>query len=52
MVYSMHAADIDTVLVGGKVLLDQGKLIAADEAEIMAKAVEWSGKIKEGHSHS
>ncbi len=52
MVYSMHAADIDTVLVGGQVLLDQGKLTAADEAEIMAKAVEWSGKIKEVHSHS
>jgi 5-methylthioadenosine/S-adenosylhomocysteine deaminase len=52
IVYSMNAADIDTVLVAGRVILEGRKLVAADEAEIMAKAAAWSGKIKEVHSHS
>jgi len=52
IVYSMNAADIDTVLVGGKVLMEQRNLLAVDEAEIVAKAVQWSKKIKEANSHS
>jgi len=50
--YSMNAADIDTVLVGGKIILEQRNLTTADEAEIMTKAVTWGKKIKEGNSHS
>jgi 5-methylthioadenosine/S-adenosylhomocysteine deaminase len=46
IVYSMNAADIDTVLVGGKVLLEQRDLIAVSDAEILAKAVEWGRKIR------
>ncbi len=52
IVYAMHAADIDTVVVGGKVLLEQRNLSVLDEAEIIAKAVAWGKKIKEGHCHS
>ena len=52
IVYAMNAADIDTVLVGGKVVLEQRNLSTADEAEIIAKAVAWSRKIKEADSHS
>ena len=52
IVYAMNAADIDTVLVGGKVVLEQRNLLTADEAEIIAKAVAWSRKIKEADSHS
>ena len=52
IVYAMNAADIDTVLVGGKVILEQRNLTSLDEAEIVAKAVQWSRKIKEVHSHS
>lgn len=52
IVYSMNAADIDTVLVGGKVILERRILTTIDEAEIMAKAVQWSRNIKEVNSHS
>ncbi|MBI5074612.1 MAG: amidohydrolase [Nitrospirae bacterium] len=52
IVYSMNAADINTVLVAGKIILDQRSLTAVNEAEILAKAEQWGRKIKEGHSHS
>jgi len=52
IVYSMNASDIDTVLVNGKIVLEGRKLMTADEAEIVAKAVQWGKKIQEGHSHS
>lgn len=52
VVYSMNAADIDTVLVGGQVVLEQRRLTTADEAEIMAKAGQWSSDIKRANSHS
>lgn len=52
LVYSMNAADIDTVLVAGRVVIEHGVLTTVDEAEIIAKATVWSGRIREGHSHS
>ena len=47
IVYSMHAADIDTVLVNGSVVVEDKKLLTADEARIMDKSSEWARKIKE-----
>ena len=52
IVYSMHAADIETVLVNGKVVIENRKLTTADEAEIMARAAEWGRKIKEADKHA
>ena len=46
IVYSMNAADIDTVIVNGKVVIDNRRLTTADESEIINKAVEWGKKIK------
>jgi len=46
IVYSMNAADINTVLVNGEIALEGRKLINADEAEILAKAVQWGRKIR------
>jgi len=43
----MHAADIDTVLVNGSVVVEDKKLLTADEARIMDKSSEWARKIKE-----
>jgi 5-methylthioadenosine/S-adenosylhomocysteine deaminase len=43
--YSMKSSDIDTVIVNGRVVVDCGVLTTADEAEIIAKAVEWGRKI-------
>ena len=43
--YSMMASDVETVMVGGKVLLKGGILPGGGEAEIMARAHRWAGKI-------
>ncbi len=52
IVYSMNGADIDTVLVGGKILLDKRTLTSLDESETLAKAGLWAGKIKDGKAGS
>ncbi len=46
IVYSATASDVDTVMVNGKVVISSGKLVTADEAEILHKARLWSEKIK------
>ncbi len=50
IVYSMNPADIETVLVDGRVVLDEGRLTTADEAEVLYKAAEWGRKIKAANS--
>jgi 5-methylthioadenosine/S-adenosylhomocysteine deaminase len=50
IVYSMNASDVETVVVAGRVVLDNRSLTTADESEIMAKAVEWGGKIRKQDS--
>lgn len=51
IVYSMNASDIETVLVNGKVLLNEGKLTTADETEILHKARDWGQKIWSVNAH-
>jgi 5-methylthioadenosine/S-adenosylhomocysteine deaminase len=45
IVYSMNAADIDTVVITGDVVLERRELTTADETEIMKKAFEWGKRI-------
>jgi 5-methylthioadenosine/S-adenosylhomocysteine deaminase len=45
IVYSMNSADVSTVIVNGRVVVDQGRLTTADESGIMCRAVEWGKKI-------
>jgi 5-methylthioadenosine/S-adenosylhomocysteine deaminase len=45
IVYSMKSSDIETVLVNGRIVVDNGRLTTADEAGIIAKAAEWGRKI-------
>jgi len=45
MVYAMRPSDIETVVVNGRILVQDGKLTAADETEIVAKASAWGKKI-------
>ncbi len=52
MVYSLHAADVDTVLVDGRPVVRQKKLTTADEAEILGTAAAWGEKIREAHTRS
>jgi 5-methylthioadenosine/S-adenosylhomocysteine deaminase len=50
IVYSAMASDVETVLVNGRVVVDKGRMLHADEREIMDKARAWSRKI--GNSNS
>jgi 5-methylthioadenosine/S-adenosylhomocysteine deaminase len=46
IVYSMRPSDIESVMVNGKTVVDNGKLVTGDEASIMQKAREWQKKIR------
>ncbi|MBE0425543.1 MAG: amidohydrolase family protein [Nitrospirae bacterium] len=46
IVYAAMASDIETVMVNGKLVIDNRKLLTGDEAEILYKAVRWAEKIK------
>lgn len=48
VVYSMRPSDVETVVVNGKVVVDGGKLLTADEDEILDRAKRWGEKIKKG----
>lgn len=40
LVYASGGADVDTVIVGGKVLMEKGRVLSLDEGEVMATAQE------------
>jgi 5-methylthioadenosine/S-adenosylhomocysteine deaminase len=45
IVYAAMASDVETVMVNGKIVVDETHLTTADEAEILHKAKKWSDKI-------
>jgi 5-methylthioadenosine/S-adenosylhomocysteine deaminase len=45
LVYSAQAADIETVISRGKILMENGKVLTLDEEEIYKKANHWREKI-------
>ena len=45
IVYAAMASDVETVMVNGKVVVDERKLLTADESEIIYKARTWREKI-------
>lgn len=45
LVYSATASDVEEVMVNGKLLLEKGKAVAADEDEIVHKARQWGERI-------
>lgn len=45
IVYSAMASDIETVMVNGRIVVDDGGLVHGDECEIMDKAKKWGEKI-------
>jgi 5-methylthioadenosine/S-adenosylhomocysteine deaminase len=46
IVYSLKANEVETVVVGGKILLKDGKLLTVDETQAMAKAKEYAKKVQ------
>jgi len=46
IVYSAKASDVDTVMVAGRVLVEDGRMLHTDEAEIIGKAHEWARRIR------
>ena len=48
IVYSMRASDVETVMVGGKIVVNSGESCGDNEAEIMDKAKRWAERIRKG----
>jgi 5-methylthioadenosine/S-adenosylhomocysteine deaminase len=46
IVYAAMASDVETVMVNGKLIVNNRTLITADESEILYKARKWCGRIK------
>jgi 5-methylthioadenosine/S-adenosylhomocysteine deaminase len=46
VVYALKASEVETVVVGGKTLLRDGKLLTVDETKAMAKAREYVEKVQ------
>ncbi len=46
IVYALKASEVETVVVGGKTLLKDGKLLTVDENAAMAKAKEYAKKVE------
>jgi len=44
--YCLRPCDIETVMVNGKIVVENRKLITMDEEEILAKAKQWQDRIK------
>jgi 5-methylthioadenosine/S-adenosylhomocysteine deaminase len=46
IVYALKASEVETVVVGGKILLKDGELLTVDEAKAMAMAKEYGKKVE------
>jgi 5-methylthioadenosine/S-adenosylhomocysteine deaminase len=46
VVYALKASEVETAVVGGKVLLKDGKLLTVDEVKALAKAKEYGAKVQ------
>ena len=45
LVYAAHSADVDTVLVNGKMLMENRRVLIMDEEEVLAKAQECAARL-------
>lgn len=46
IVYALKASEVQTLVVGGKILLKDGKLLTVDQEAAMAKAKEYASKVQ------
>ncbi|MCX8028212.1 MAG: amidohydrolase [Thermodesulfovibrionales bacterium] len=47
IVYSLNSADVDTVIINGKIIMENRSVITIDEDETLNNAAMWSDKIKQ-----
>lgn len=50
LVYAETGADVDTVLVGGRVVLEHGRVLTVDEARLEARAQEAAERLRAGNA--
>lgn len=46
LVYALKASDVDTVIIGGKIVMEHRRMLTLDEPQILAKAREYAKKIE------
>ncbi len=46
IVYSVRASDVETVMIGGKIVVNEGTVTTVDESEVLAKAKAWGERIR------
>jgi len=46
LVYALQASDVDTVIVGGKIVMQHRQMLTLDEPRILAKARDYAKKIQ------
>ncbi|MGH9732702.1 MAG: amidohydrolase family protein [Candidatus Acidiferrales bacterium] len=46
LVYALKASDVDTVIVGGKIVMEHRRMLTLDEPQILAKARDYAKKIQ------
>lgn len=46
LAYSVRSTDVEAVMVGGRLLMEEGRVLSIDEQEIMDKAADWGRRIK------
>ncbi len=46
IVYALKTSDVETVVIGGRVVLQGGKVLTLNEAEVIAKAREYAKKVQ------
>lgn len=46
LVYAMKASDVDTVIIGGRTVMEGRRMLTLDEAAILAKAQEYARKVQ------
>ncbi len=51
IVYSAQTSDVEDVMVNGRLLIKNRRLLTSDENEILDKANGWGAKIKEFNTH-
>jgi len=51
LVYGLHSSDVRTVIIAGKIVVEDRRILTLDEKAILAKAQEYKEKIEVSLAH-